>query len=178
MIFVIFVRWIIQFPSNSISIPCDCLPFKFPFFFKSAFPISNSNLLKSHWLSFAKMKMLLMMSQRGNSLSNTSRRNSLSFQGLSFVKTPLPPSSYFTEKRAKRRELTFVVDFSWCTLPPIVFKNFSLIRVSERLEIALFSWSRIINATHAPWPTFVHHTLWKAFGNLKVNKPIANLISV
>ena len=32
MIFVIFVRWIIQFPPNSISIPCDCLPLKFPFF--------------------------------------------------------------------------------------------------------------------------------------------------
>ena len=154
------------------------LAFKNLLFFQICMPYFKLQFVKSHWLSFAKMKMLLMMSHRGNSLSNTSRRNSLSFQGLSFVKTPLPPSSSFTEKRAKRRELTFVVDFSWCTLPPIVFKNFSLIRVSERLEIALFSWSRIINATHAPWPTFVHRTLWKALGNLKVNKPIANLISV
>ena len=51
MIFVIFVRWIIQFSTNSISIPCYCLPLKICFFFKSAnlqsaCPISNSNLLK------------------------------------------------------------------------------------------------------------------------------------
>ena len=47
MIFVMFVRWIIQFPPNSISIPCvtACL-LNFLFFFKSALPISNSNLLK------------------------------------------------------------------------------------------------------------------------------------